>query len=262
MSGAAASSGGVLVTGGASGIGAAVCRHLAEQGRRVAVLDRDASGAAEVAAQTGGVALVADVADSAQVDAAFARAADELGGLGGVVNNAGVGNLKRLERYSDKELDLIWRVNVSGTYYGIRAAAPLLRANGGGAVVNVASVSGVRPTRGEAPYSAAKAAVVALSAAAALELAPQIRVNCVSPGFVHTPLNDVLASDDAARATIEAGTPLGRVGSVDDVAELVTFLLSERSSYLTGQNVVLDGGSMLTSAQMDPVLASMLDRFS
>ena len=102
-------------------------------------------------------------------------------------------------------------------------------------------------------------AVGALSAAAALELAPDIRVNCVSPGFVHTPLNDVLASDPAARQVIEAGTPLGRVGEPGEVSELIAFLLSDRASYLTGLNVVLDGGSMLTSAQMDPVLGAMLD---
>ena len=249
---------GVVVTGGASGLGADLCRRLAADGLRVGVLDRDADGAGAVADEIGGLALVADVADSAALDEQLRRAASELGGLQWLVNNAGVGNLKPIETYTDRELDLIWRVNVSGTFYGIRSAAPLIREAGGGAIVNVASVSGVRPTRGEAPYSAAKAAVVALSAAAALELAPDIRVNCVSPGFVHTPLNDVIASDPDARQVVEAGTPLARVGEPRDVSELVAFLLSDRASYLTGQNVVIDGGSMLTSAQMDPVLSGML----
>ena len=250
---------GVVVTGGASGLGADLCRRLAADGLRVGVLDRDAEGAQRVADDVGGLALVADVADSAAFDEQLQRAASELDGVRWLVNNAGVGNLKPIESYTDREVDLIWRVNVSATFYGIRSAAPLIREAGGGAIVNVASVSGLRPTRGEAPYSAAKAAVVALSAAAALELAPDIRVNCVSPGFVHTPLNDVLASDPAARQVIEAGTPLGRVGEPGEVSELIAFLLSDRASYLTGQNVVLDGGSMLTSAQMDPVLGAMLD---
>lgn len=253
-------SGAVVVTGAASGIGEAVARRLAADGVPVGVLDRNAEGAARVADDIGGLALVADVADSAALEAALDRAAEQFGGLRGLVNNAGVGNLKPLEAYTDKEVDLIWRVNVAGTFAGLRAAARLLRP-GGGAVVNVASVSGVRPTRGEAPYSAAKAAVVALTQAAALELAPDVRVNCVSPGFVRTPLNEVIAGDDRLRGTIESGTPLRRVGTADEVAELVVFLLSDRSSYLTGQNIVLDGGSMLNSAQMDPVLGPLLEQF-
>ena len=253
--------GGIVVTGGASGIGAAVCRLLAADGVRVGVLDRSAEGAAVVAEEIGGVALVANVADSEAVDSELRRAAEVMGGLRGLVNNAGIGNLKAFESYTDREIDLIFKVNVSGTYYGIRSAAPLLRAAGGGAIVNVASVSGVRPTRGEAPYSAAKAAVISLSAGAALELAPDIRVNCVSPGFMHTPLNDVIASDAGLRASIEAGTPLERVGTADEAAELIAFLLSDRSSYLTGQNLVLDGGSLLNSRQMDEVLTPLLGKF-
>ena len=253
--------GAAVVTGAASGIGTEVVRRLAAAGMRVGVLDRNAQGAQALADEVGGLALVADVADSAALDEALQRAHRELGGLRHLVNNAGIGNLKAFEAYSDKEVDLIWRVNVSGTYWGIRSAAPLMREAGGGTIVNVASVSGVRPTRGEAPYSAAKAAVVALTQAAGLELAPEIRVNCVSPGFVRTPLNEVLAEDDELRGVIEHGTPLARVGRPEEVAELITFLSSDRSAYMTGQNLVLDGGSMLTSAQMDPVLGSMLDRF-
>jgi NAD(P)-dependent dehydrogenase (short-subunit alcohol dehydrogenase family) len=253
--------GAAVVTGGASGIGTEVVRCLAAAGVRVGVLDRNAAGAQALADEVGGLALVADVADSAALDEALKTAHRELGGLRHLVNNAGVGNLKAFEAYSDKEVDLIWRVNVSGTYWGIRSAAPLMREAGGGTIVNVASVSGVRPTRGEAPYSAAKAAVVALTQAAGLELAPDIRVNCVSPGFVRTPLNEVLAEDDELRGVIEDGTPMARVGRPEEVAELIAFLSSDRSAYMTGQNLVLDGGSMLTSAQMDPVLGSMLDRF-
>jgi NAD(P)-dependent dehydrogenase (short-subunit alcohol dehydrogenase family) len=253
--------GAVVVTGGGSGIGAAVCHRLAADGLVVAVLDRDPDGADRVASEVGGLALVADVADSAAVDAAIARAADEHGGLRGLVNNAGVGNLKPLTSYSDRELELIWKVNVAGTFHCLRAAAPLLHAGGGGSIVNVASVSGLRPTRGEGPYSAAKAAVVALTQSAALELAPAIRVNCVSPGFVRTPLNEVLAGDDEARARIEAGTPLARMGRPEEVADVVAMLLSDASSYVTGQNIVVDGGSMLTSAQMDGALSNLMERF-
>lgn len=261
-----ASSGVVVVTGGASGIGAATCELLAASGVAVGVLDRNEEGARAVADRVGGLALVADVARSDQVADALRRAEVELGGLTGLVNNAGVGNLKPLEDYTDAEVDLIWRVNVTGAFNCLRSAAPLLRSSAAGsgrpsAVVNVASVSGVRPTRGEAPYSAAKAAVIALTRAAALEWAPDVRVNCVSPGFIHTPLNDVLVQDDAARSGIEARTPLGRIGTSEETASVIAFLLSEASSYMTGQNLVLDGGTMLPSEQMDPVLSPLLEMF-
>lgn len=254
--------GGVIVTGGGSGIGAAVCRQLGAEGFLVGVLDRNESTAAQIAEEVGGVALIANVADSVSLAAEIQRGAELLGGLRGLVNNAGIGNLKGFENYSDAEINLIFAVNFSGTYSAMRTAAPLMRASGGGSIVNVASVSGVRPTRGEAPYSAAKAAVISLSQAAALELAPQIRVNSVSPGFIRTPLNEVLAKDDYLRSQIEDGTPLERLGTPAEVSELIVFLLSDRSAYLTGQNLVLDGGSLLNSAQMDSVLGNMLDLYS
>jgi len=258
---------GMVVTGGGSGIGAATCRLLALKGAAVGVLDRNADAARAVAEEIGGLALACDVGASDQVDAAIARADAELGGLTGLVNNAGLGNLKPLEDYSDRDVELIWRVNFFGSYACLRAAVPFLRVAAGrrrepSAVVNVASVSGVRPTRGEAPYSAAKAATVALTSSAALEWAPTVRVNCVSPGFIHTPLNDMLVSDEAARSGVEDRTPMGRVGSASETAGLIAFLLSDESSYITGQNVVIDGGTTLTNAQMDPVLGPLLELFS
>lgn len=256
----------VVVTGGASGIGAATCRLLALRGARVAVLDRQAGAAEELAEEIGGLALGCDVADSEAVDAALTRADAELGGLSGLVNNAGIGNLKPLEAYTDGEIDLIWRVNFLGTYSCLRSAVPYLRASSDrrgmpSSVVNVASVSALRPTRGEAPYSAAKAATVALTMAAALEWAPSVRVNCVSPGSVHTALNDVLVSDPSTRGVIVEGTPLGRLGSASEVAGMIAFLLSDEAGYVTGQNLVIDGGTMLPSSQMDPVLEPLLALF-
>jgi len=255
---------GVVVTGGGSGIGAATCALLARHGIPVGVLDRNAEAARRVADQVGGLALVADVRRRDQVDGAVELAAAELGGIAGWVNNAGVGNLKPLEDYTEPEVDLIWGVNVTGTLLCLQAAVPHLRrhretSGRPASVVNVASVSGVRPTLGEAPYAAAKAAVVALTSSAALEWAPAVRVNCVSPGFVRTPLNDVLTADAATREGLEERTPMARLGTAEETAELIRFLLDDRCGYLTGQNIVLDGGSMLSSAQMDPVLAPLVD---
>ncbi len=257
---------GIVVTGGGAGIGAATCRLLALKGVRVGVLDRKQEAAEEVAAEIGGLALVCDVGNSEAVDAALARADAELGGLSGLVNNAGIGNLKPLEQYTDRDIELIWRVNFFGTYACLRAAVPYLRASAQqrgapSSVVNMASVSGVRPTRGEAPYSAAKAATVALTRSAALEWAPAVRVNCVSPGFVHTDLNDMLVTDPESRRGLEERTPMGRVGSAAETAALIAFLLSDETGYVTGQNVVIDGGTMLPNEQMDPVLGPLLELF-
>lgn len=251
----------VVVTGAASGIGAATAARLASDGLHVVVVDRRREPAEAVARElraSGGSAEFngCDVADPAAVQNLFDHLHDGGHEVVGLVNNAGVGNLKPLEDYSPEEVDLVWSVNVAGTYNCLRSAAPMLRSSGG-AVVNVASVSAVHPTRGEAPYSAAKAAVVALTEAAALEWAPEVRVNCVSPGFIRTPLNEILASNDQWRTSIEGRTPARRLGTAEETAELITFLLCG-ATYVTGQNVVIDGGSTLTNAQMDPLLEQLL----
>lgn len=141
-----------LVTGGASGIGAATCRRFAEEGARVAVLDIDGAGAEAVAADVGGVAVVADVADAEAMTAAVAEADAALEGLSVLVNNAGTGNVMRLADYPDAEWDRLLDVNLRGTFHGLRAVLPRLANHpGGGCVVNVASVSGLMPTRGRRP---------------------------------------------------------------------------------------------------------------
>lgn len=247
-----------IVTGGGSGIGRAVAERFAEAGARVAVLDNDEASAIEVATALGsdaGLALIADVGNAEATQAAFERAAGELGGLDIVVNNAGTGAVKALHRYSDDEWEHLLRVNLTGVFHGIRAGIGFLRAAGGGSIVNVASLSGLRPTRGEGPYSAAKAGVIALTAAAALEYGPEIRVNCVSPGVIETPLTRPLFRDAAVRERIERRIPLKRAGTAVEVANVVAFLASDLAAYVTGANMVVDGGSVLPSAQTDDLLA-------
>jgi len=247
-----------LVTGAGSGIGAETCRLMRAEGAVVAAVDVDADAVAAVAEETGALAFVADVADGEAVTRVVGEAAEQLGGLTTVFNNAGVGNVRKLHDYDDAEFDRLISVNLRGVFNVIRASVPYLDSAGQGAIVNMASVSGIRPTRGEAPYSAAKAGVIALTISAALEYAPTVRVNCVSPGFIDTPLTAMVVGDDSLRSIIEAGTPLGRVGTAAEVAAVVVFLCSEQAAYMTGQNLVIDGGSMLPSGQVDPFLRRFL----
>ena len=247
-----------LVTGAGSGIGRAICLRLHEEGARVAVLDLDPESATEVAQEVDGPAVVADMADREAVDTALARAVDGLGGLSLMVNNAGIGLARPFHRHSDRAYDRVVDASMRGTFHGIRAAAPVILAGGGGAVVNVSSVSGMRPTRGEAAYSAAKAAVIALTQSAALEYGPTLRVNCVSPGLIDTPFTAPFLDDPAIRRGIERRTPLGRVGAATEVAAVVAFLCSGWSSYVTGVNVPVDGGSLLPSSQVEEPLGDLV----
>jgi NAD(P)-dependent dehydrogenase (short-subunit alcohol dehydrogenase family) len=244
-----------LVTGAGSGIGRATCLRLREEGATVAALDLDRESAARVAEEVGGTAVVADMADRPAVDAAVERAVDALGGLSLMVNNAGIGLARPFHRHSDRAYDLVVDASMRGTFHGIRATAPVILAGGGGAIVNVSSISGMRPTRGEAAYSAAKAAVIALTRSAALEYGPTLRVNCVSPGLIDTPFLD----DPAVRSGIGRRTPLGRVGAASEVASVIAFLCSAEASYVTGVNVPVDGGSLLPSSQVEEPLTELVD---
>jgi NAD(P)-dependent dehydrogenase (short-subunit alcohol dehydrogenase family) len=250
-----------LVTGGAAGIGAAIVRRLAARGARVAVLDRDGGGAREIADEIGGHAIAVDVAEGGSTTAAVDEAAAVLGGLTDVVANAGIGRNKPLHQYSDDEWRLVVGVNLDGTFHTLRAAIPHLLAGGGGSIVTIASLNASRPLQGEGPYNAAKAGVVALTRTTALEYAPTIRANCVSPGMIATGLTSVITEDPAFTAVAQEGTPLGRIGTPDDVAEVVAFLCSDAAAYLTGQEVVVDGGAGLPNLQADAIVRAVRERF-
>ncbi|MGI9643186.1 MAG: SDR family NAD(P)-dependent oxidoreductase [Acidimicrobiia bacterium] len=248
-----------IVTGGGSGIGAATCRRFAEEGAKVAVLDIDGGSAAAVAAEVEGVSIAVDVADTEALAEAFGSAASQLGGLTTVFNNAGVGALKPLHEYGDDEWRHLIDVNMTAVFAGIRAAVPLLRESGGGSIVNCASQSAARPTRGESPYSAAKAGAVALTHSAALEYGRDgIRVNAVLPGFIETPLTALAANEPSLAGPIEEATPLRRIGTATEVADCVVFLCSEMASYVTGHCLMVDGGSYWPNAQVDGLFKTLL----
>jgi NAD(P)-dependent dehydrogenase (short-subunit alcohol dehydrogenase family) len=244
-----------VVTGGASGIGRATCRRFAEEGAEVAVVDLDGDAAAAVASEFGGAAFAVDVGDADAVRTAVDDAAARMGGLDTVFNNAGVGSMARLHEYEPEEFRRVVDVNLLGVWHGIRAAAPHLLAAGGGSIVNTSSISGVRPSPGEGPYAAAKAAVAALTQSAALEYGRHgIRVNAVAPGAVRSAMTTpLLALGDWEQRWTDR-TPLGRVGEPEDIADAVVFLCSDLARYVTGQVLVVDGGMILHGAGIDGVL--------
>jgi NAD(P)-dependent dehydrogenase (short-subunit alcohol dehydrogenase family) len=247
-----------IITGGGAGIGEAICRRFAAEGAQVAVLDRRLDAAQSVAAEINGIALECDVADAAAVEGAIGRVYDEIGPVTDLINNAGIGMNKPLHRYRDEEWALVMAVNLTGTFNCMRAVIPRMLDAGGGSIVNNSSMNGLRPLSGEAPYSAAKAAVINLTMTAALEYAPTIRANCVSPGLIATQLTELVTSNPSWLAAAESGTPLQRVGTADDVAQVVAFLCSDASSYITGQNIVIDGGAGLPNAQAETLIKTIM----
>jgi NAD(P)-dependent dehydrogenase (short-subunit alcohol dehydrogenase family) len=250
---------GAVVTGAARGIGLAVAHRLHRAGAKVAMLDRKESDLHKAAAPLGGIAIEVDVRDSAAVEEAIQTAHERLERLSILVNNAGMGMLQPLHEYTDKQWDDILAVNLSGTFYAMRSAIPLMLESGGGAIVNNASVSASSPTRGELPYSAAKAGVIALTHGAAQEYGPTIRVNAISPGVVRTPMTELLYSNAEILEPVERSTPLQRTGDVDEIADVVHFLCSDASRFVTGQNIVIDGGLSLPQAGIDETLKWSLD---
>jgi NAD(P)-dependent dehydrogenase (short-subunit alcohol dehydrogenase family) len=245
------------VTGGGSGIGRAVCRRFAEEGAAVAVLDIDGDSAEDCAKEIDGTAFAVDVTDAEALRAAIDAAAGALGGLSVLINNAGWSTMNALAGWDLQEWDRIVGLNLTGVFNGMRAGVPHLLASGGGAVVNTASISGTRPSAGETPYSAAKAGVIALTASAALEYGPVIRVNAVAPGMIRTKLTGPLLGLPDADEHYATVTPAARVGEPEDVADVVVFLCSDLARFVTGQTVVVDGGMTLHGAGVD----GLFDRF-
>ena len=243
-----------VVTGGGSGIGRAACRRMAEEGAWVAVFDVNGEAADAVAAEIGGIGRAVDVGDVDAVRVAVDDVAAQLGGLSIIYNNAGTSAFNRLHELDPAEWERVLRVNLTGVWAGIRAAAPHMLAGGGGSIVSTASISGTRPAAGEGPYSASKAAVAALTASAALEYGPAIRVNSVSPGMIRTAMTAPwfqYMPDQEERFV--KGTPVGRVGDPEDVADVVVFLCSDLARFVTGQNIVVDGGLTLHGSGVDTI---------
>jgi meso-butanediol dehydrogenase / (S,S)-butanediol dehydrogenase / diacetyl reductase len=241
-----------LVTGAGAGIGQEIARRFAREGAKVVVVDRDeASGraTADSIREAGGTALFvqADLAQAADVQAMFAQTKQHFGGLNILCNIAGTVAQGKVEETSEEEWAFQIGTTLTSVFLGCKYGIPLLRESGGGVIVNMASVAGIMGIVNRAVYSAAKGGVIALTRAMALDYAPEgIRVNCISPATVETPsLRDRINSSPdpaAARKAFEARQPIGRLGTPEDIAAAALYLASDDGSFITGTNLVIDGG--------------------
>ncbi len=235
-----------LVTGGSRGQGEAETRRFVAEGARVVVGDVLDDEGKMLCESLNGTAHVAgyvhlDVRSAEQWADAVATAQRDFGGLDVLVNNAGVLSMPGVEATTEEEWDRVIGINQKGVWLGMKHAVPAMRARGGGSIVNISSIYGLVGSPGSVAYHSAKGAVRLMTKVAALEYALEnIRVNSVHPGVIATPMLDGLSPDQ--RQGIGATTPLGREGTPEEVANVVLFLASDEASFVTGAEIVADGG--------------------
>lgn len=242
-----------LITGGASGIGRATALLFAKEGARVAIADRDEPRSLEtqrLIEDTGGHALVVsmDVTDEASIEVGVAKTIERFGRLDILFNNAGVlgrQSMLKLHDLTMAEYDRMMDVNFRGVVFVAKHAIRAMLKNGGGAIVNTSSMSGLIGMPGQGIYAASKGAVAALTRQMAIDYAPlKIRVNAVAPGYIQTPMLEAIRPGDAQSLyrVMEQKTPIGRMGRPEDIAQAVLYLASDASSFVTGAVLVVDGG--------------------
>lgn len=239
----------IIVIGAATGIGRAAAAHAIAEGARVVIGDFAAEAGAKAAGGLGPNChfVRCDISDEASVKVLFADAIAFLGGLDGLVNNAGLQKAGPVETFSVDDWDSLMGVNARGVFLATREAIPHFKAAGGGSIVNTASLAAKRGGPGVGAYAASKGAVMAFTTACALELAgDNIRANSICPGFIDTPFNNpaiaFLGGREAQEKLVKAWVPLGRQATPEEIAPLYTFLLSDESSYVTAQAYSVDGG--------------------
>ncbi|MFC8665975.1 MULTISPECIES: SDR family NAD(P)-dependent oxidoreductase [Streptomyces] len=235
-----------LVTGATGGIGEAVVRRLTAEGAAVVVTDVDADRCAKLAEEVGGgaVGLALDVTDESAWEAVVTRATAELGGLSVLVNNAGIAAMGTVETETQETWDQVIGVTQTGVWLGMKHGGPAIERSGGGSIVNVASIFGTVGGFGaQFSYHAAKGAVRLMTKNAALHWAKRgVRVNSLHPGFIETPRSRELWRGTPRLAAMLDGTPLGRLGTPEEVAATVAFLASDDASFMTGSELYVDGG--------------------
>lgn len=236
-----------IVTGAASGIGEAGAAAMAREGARVVILDRDRDRAAAAADRIGAEAMAVDVADDAALTGAIDKVLARHGRIDILHNHAGIQVAGDLEQVAVEGFDASWAVNVRAYFIAARAVVPAMKAQGGGVILNTSSSSGIQYDREMIAYATTKHAVVAMTRQMAGDYGRHgIRVNALCPGWVDTPFNAPFMEQMGGRAELEAyvaeRVPLGRWARLEEMAEPILFLVSDRSSYMTGQVMVVDGG--------------------
>jgi meso-butanediol dehydrogenase / (S,S)-butanediol dehydrogenase / diacetyl reductase len=232
----------VLITGGASGIGAATAARFLEEGSVVCVLDRDVEGLKQIQTLLSKLAgtVNADVSNLKQVQAAFADAVRKMGGLDVLVNNAGISVRHNFLDITPQEWDKVIAVNLTGVFYMAQTAARHMWERGSGVILQTASTNGLVGQPYYADYNATKAGVIELTKSMALELAPKVRVCAVAPGYVLTPMQRAEYTDEMLEE-LNRKIPLGRHAQPEEIAALFAFLASDDAAYMTGQVYTIDG---------------------
>src|SRR6267378_6596821 len=233
----------VLITGGASGIGAATAARFLEEGSKVCVLDRDAEARQKIEKELPGLTgvLAADVSDLSQVQASFAEAIRLMGGVDVLINNAGISIRHNFLDITAAEWDKVIAVNLTGVFYAAQTAARHMWERGSGVILQTASTNGLMGYPFYADYNATKAGVIELTKSMALELAPKVRVCAVAPGYVLTPMQRAEYSD-AMLEEVNQKIPLRRHAKPEEIAALFAYLASDDAAYATGHVFTMDGG--------------------
>ena len=245
-----------LVTGGARGIGRAICEAYAKAGAKVAVADLLEEDARATADEIGGMAVRMDVTDLASIASGVAAIEQKWGGIDILVNNAGIFNMASIDKITVEDYRRQYDVNVGGTIFAIQAVVPSMKARGGGAIINFASQAGRRGEPNITLYCSTKAAVISVTQSLALELAQdRIRVNAIAPGVIDTPMWEVVDAQFAEyenkpkgqkKREVGEAVPLGRMGDPCDVADPCVFLASDEARYITAQTLNVDGGNWMS----------------
>lgn len=240
-----------VITGGAGGIGKAASLLFAKEGAKVAISDvseERGEAAADLIRGNGGEAIFVrtDVTKEEDVEKLMAAAAEAFGKIDVLFNNAGVGNESvKLADMSLEEWQRVIDINLNGVFIGMKKAIPYMQKNGGGSIVNTASILGLKGKKYVAPYNASKAGVILLTQNAALEYGKQnIRVNAIAPGVIDTPIIDGWKSDERKWPIISKANALGRVGEPEEVAKAAVFLASDDASFITSATLLVDGGTL------------------